>query len=92
MKEYINSKDLILFLQSLILSNTNVVPFIHGKAGIGKTDIISQVAETFGYVTSLRTISSGRATSTMEFSHYAEVSSSIAKAVVTEAKGKVELL
>jgi len=50
------------------------------------------LAETFGYVTSLRTISSGRATSTMEFSHYAEVSSSIAKAVVTEAKGKVELL
>ena len=50
------------------------------------------LAETFGYVTALRTISSGRATSSMEFSHYAEVSSSIAKAVVTEAKGKVELL
>jgi elongation factor G len=50
------------------------------------------LAETFGYVTSLRTISSGRATSSMEFSHYAEVSSSIAKAVVAEAKGKVELL
>jgi elongation factor G len=50
------------------------------------------LAETFGYVTSLRTISSGRATSSMEFSHYAEVSTAIAKAVVTEAKGKVELL
>ena len=50
------------------------------------------LAETFGYVTALRTISSGRATSSMEFSHYAEVSSSIAKAVVTEAKGRVELL
>ncbi|MDO9634751.1 MAG: elongation factor G [Paludibacter sp.] len=50
------------------------------------------LAETFGYVTALRTISSGRATSSMEFSHYAEVSSSIAKTVVTEAKGKVELL
>jgi elongation factor G len=50
------------------------------------------LAETFGYVTSLRTISSGRATSSMEFSHYAEVSSSIAKTVVAEAKGKVELL
>ena len=54
--------------------------------------IVGSMNETFGYVTSLRTISSGRATSTMEFSHYAEVSSSIAKAVVTEAKGKVELL
>jgi elongation factor G len=50
------------------------------------------LSETFGYVTSLRTISSGRATSTMEFSHYAEVSASIAKTVVTEAKGKVDLL
>jgi elongation factor G len=50
------------------------------------------LAETFGYVTALRTISSGRATSTMEFDHYAEVSASIAKQVVTDAKGKVELL
>lgn len=50
------------------------------------------LAETFGYVTALRTISSGRATSSMEFSHYAEVSNSLAKAVVAEAKGKVELL
>jgi len=50
------------------------------------------LAEMFGYVTSLRTITSGRATSAMEFSHYAEVSSSIAKNVVSEAKGKVELL
>jgi len=50
------------------------------------------LAETFGYVTALRTISSGRATSSMEFYHYAEVSTSLAKAVVEEAKGKVELL
>ena len=50
------------------------------------------LAETFGYVTALRTITSGRATSSMEFSHYAEVSSSIAKEVVAEAKGRVELL
>ena len=50
------------------------------------------LAETFGYVTSLRTITSGRATSSMEFSHYAEVSNSIAKEVVAEAKGRVELL
>ncbi|MBR5373627.1 MAG: elongation factor G [Paludibacteraceae bacterium] len=50
------------------------------------------LAEMFGYVTDLRTITSGRATSSMEFSHYAEVSTAIAKAVVAEAKGKVELL
>ena len=50
------------------------------------------LAETFGYVTALRTITSGRATSSMEFSHYAEVSASLAKQVVTEAGGKVELL
>ncbi len=50
------------------------------------------LAEMFGYVTSLRTITSGRATSSMEFSHYAEVSSAIAKQVVTEAKGRVDLL
>ena len=50
------------------------------------------LAETFGYVTALRTISSGRATSSMEFSHYSEVSRLIAIEVVKEAKGKVELL
>ena len=50
------------------------------------------LAEMFGYVTALRTITSGRATSSMEFSHYAEVSTAIAKAVVEEAKGRVELL
>ena len=50
------------------------------------------LAEMFGYVTSLRTNTSGRATSTMTFSHYAEVSSSIAKNVLTEVKGRVDLL
>ena len=50
------------------------------------------LSEMFGYVTSLRTITSGRATSSMDFSHYAEVSTAIAKQVVTEAKGRVDLL
>ena len=50
------------------------------------------LAEMFGYVTALRTITSGRATSTMSFSHYAEVSTSIAKAVLTECQGRVDLL
>ncbi|MGN0228722.1 MAG: elongation factor G [Muribaculaceae bacterium] len=50
------------------------------------------LAEMFGYVTALRTITSGRATATMSFSHYAEVSTSIAKAVLTECQGRVDLL
>ena len=49
-------------------------------------------AEMFGYVTALRTITSGRATSTMTFSHYAEVSNAIAKNVLTECQGRVDLL
>ncbi|MCH5218298.1 MAG: elongation factor G [Muribaculaceae bacterium] len=50
------------------------------------------LAEMFGYVTALRTITSGRATSTMSFSHYAEVSSSIARNVLTEVQGRVDLI
>ena len=50
------------------------------------------LAETFGYVTALRTITSGRATSSMEFSNFAEVSKSIATAVLTEFNGRVDLL
>ncbi len=50
------------------------------------------LAEMFGYVTALRTITSGRATSTMSFSHYSEVSNSIAKDVLTECQGRVHLL
>ena len=50
------------------------------------------LAEMFGYVTSLRTLTSGRATSAMTFSHYEEVSSSIAKQVLTECQGRVDLI
>jgi elongation factor G len=50
------------------------------------------LAETFGYVTALRTITSGRATSSMQFSHYTELSSSIAKQVLTEVQGRVDLI
>jgi elongation factor G len=46
----------------------------------------------FGYVTSLRTITSGRATSTMSFDHFEEVSPSIARQVLTEVKGRVDLI
>ncbi len=45
------------------------------------------LSEMFGYVTALRTLSSGRATSTMEFSHYAETPSNLAEEVVKIAKG-----
>jgi elongation factor G len=45
------------------------------------------LSEMFGYVTSLRTLSSGRATSTMEFSHYAETPSNISEEVIKKAKG-----
>ena len=50
------------------------------------------LAETFGYVTALRTITSGRATSSMEYDHHAPLSSTIAKAVLEEVKGHAELL
>jgi elongation factor G len=45
------------------------------------------LSEMFGYVTTLRTLSSGRATSTMEFSHYAETPSNISEEVIAKAKG-----
>jgi elongation factor G len=47
------------------------------------------LSEMFGYVTALRTMSSGRATSTMEFSHFAEAPSNIAELVIAKSKGKV---
>ena len=48
------------------------------------------LSEMFGYVTDLRTISSGRATSTMEFSHFSEAPKNIAEDVIAKAKGKIE--
>ena len=45
------------------------------------------LAEMFGYVTSLRTLTSGRASSTMEFSHYAPAPEGVSKAVIEKAKG-----
>ena len=48
------------------------------------------LSEMFGYVTSLRTLSSGRATSTMEFSHYAQTPSNISEEVISEIKGNTQ--
>ncbi|GAB7257087.1 elongation factor G [uncultured Polaribacter sp.] len=45
------------------------------------------LSEMFGYVTALRTMSSGRATSTMEFSHYAETPSNVSEEVIAKSKG-----
>ena len=57
------------------------------KAGskVVKADV--PLSEMFGYVTQLRTITSGRATSTMEFSHYAEAPANVAKEVIEKVKG-----
>jgi elongation factor G len=49
------------------------------------------LSEMFGYVTTLRTISSGRATSTMEPSHYAEAPRQVADEVIAKAKGKAKV-
>ena len=62
------------------------------RSGARIVKATAPLAEMFGYVTALRTITSGRATSTMSFSHYSEVSSSIAKNVLTEVNGRVDLL
>jgi elongation factor G len=47
------------------------------------------LSEMFGYVTQLRTITSGRATSTMEFSNFAEAPKNVATEVIKKAKGEV---
>lgn len=65
---------------------------MESKAGARVVKARVPLSEMFGYVTALRTISSGRATSSMEFSHYEEMSRSLAMDVVKEAKGQVELL
>ncbi len=57
-------------------------------AKVVKADV--PLSEMFGYVTTLRTLSSGRATSTMEFSHYATTPRNIADAVIKKVQGKVE--
>ena len=57
------------------------------RAGSKVVKATVPLSEMFGYVTSLRTLSSGRATSTMEFSHYDQTPSNISEKVIAEAKG-----
>ncbi|MDQ1769755.1 elongation factor G [Labilibaculum sp. A4] len=65
---------------------------MESKHGARVVNATVPLSEQFGYVTVLRTLSSGRANSSMEFDHFAEVPKGIAKEVVEKAKGKVELL
>ena len=62
------------------------------RSGARIVKATAPLSEMFGYVTALRTITSGRATSTMSFSHYAQVSKTIAAKVLEEVKGRVDLL
>ncbi|MEM6720502.1 MAG: elongation factor G [Bacteroidota bacterium] len=57
------------------------------RAGSKVVKATVPLSEMFGYVTALRTLSSGRATSTMEFSHYAETPSNISEDVIAKSKG-----
>jgi elongation factor G len=62
------------------------------KAGARVVKAKVPLAEQFGYVTVLRTLTSGRATSSMEFSHFEQVSPSLAKEILEQAKGKTALI
>ena len=63
-----------------------------GRSGARVVKAMVPLAEMFGYVTALRTITSGRATGSMEYDHHAPVSTAIAKAVLDEQNGHSELL
>ena len=66
---------------------------IEGMDSKGNAQVVKAkvpLSEMFGYVTQLRTITSGRATSTMEFSHYSEAPRNIADEVIAKVKGKVK--
>jgi elongation factor G len=62
---------------------------MESKAGARVIKAKVPLAEKFGYVTVLRTLTSGRATSTMEFSHYEKVPAEISNRIVEVTKGKI---
>jgi elongation factor G len=67
---------------------------LEGMDSRGNAQVIKAkvpLSEMFGYVTQLRSLSSGRATSTMEFSHYAPAPNNIAEEVIAKSKGKVKV-
>ncbi|CCZ81783.1 elongation factor G [Odoribacter laneus CAG:561] len=65
---------------------------MESRTGARVIDAKVPLSEQFGYVTVLRTLSSGRASSSMEFDHYAEVPKNIAKEVVEKNNGRTELV
>lgn len=65
---------------------------MESKSGARVIHALVPLSEQFGYVTVLRTLSSGRATSSMEFSHYEEVPRNLAEKLLSEIKGKTDLL
>ena len=70
----------------------NVEGMESSRSGARVVKAMVPLAEMFGYVTALRTITSGRATSSMQYDHHAPVSSSIAKEVLKEQGGRVDLV
>ena len=67
---------------------------LEGMDSRGNAQVIKAkvpLSEMFGYVTQLRSLSSGRATSTMEFSHYAPAPTNIAEEVIAKSKGRVKV-
>ena len=63
-----------------------------GRSGARIVKAQVPLSEMFGYVTALRTITSGSATSSMEYDHHAPLSSTLAKAVLEEVKGRADLV
>jgi len=70
----------------------NVEGMESSRSGARVVKAMVPLAEMFGYVTALRTITSGRATSSMQYDHHAPVSSSIAKEVLKEQGGRIDLV
>ena len=64
----------------------------NARSGARIVKAMVPLGEMFGYVTALRTITSGRATSSMQYDHHAPVSSTIAKAVLQECNGRTDLV
>ena len=62
------------------------------RSGARVVKAMVPLSEMFGYVTALRTITSGRATSSMEYDHHSPLSSAIAKTVLEEVKGRADLV
>ena len=75
-----------------MLSNMHVEGMDTTRTGARLVKAMVPLAEMFGYVTALRTITSGRATSSMTYDHHAPVSTGVAKAVLEEMKGRADLL